>query len=98
MTIDKEKGGHNKRFEGICYRCGGKNHWSRICRTPKHLVDLYQKSIKDKGKQKVETNFVNNEGDHGNFDATHLDVADFFTNPDENIDHLMSDGNIPDMI
>ncbi|XP_038992562.1 uncharacterized protein LOC120116079 [Hibiscus syriacus] len=24
-----------------CYRCGGKGHWSRLCRTQKHLVDLY---------------------------------------------------------
>ncbi|XP_056694089.1 uncharacterized protein [Spinacia oleracea] len=22
-------------------RCGGKGHWSRTCRTPKHLVELY---------------------------------------------------------
>ena len=32
-------------------------HWSRTCRTPKHLVDLYQASIKEKGKG-IETNFV----------------------------------------
>ncbi|XP_016733511.1 uncharacterized protein [Gossypium hirsutum] len=30
----------------VCYRCGGKGHWSRVCRTQKHLVDLYQQSIK----------------------------------------------------
>ena len=32
-------------------------HWSRTCLTPKHLVDLYQASIKEKGKG-IETNFV----------------------------------------
>ena len=32
-------------------------HWSCTCRTPKHLVDLYQASIKEKGKG-IETNFV----------------------------------------
>lgn len=64
----------------MCYRCGGKGHWSRICRTPKHLIDLYQQSLKQKGKN-VETNFVYEDGegdfDHGN--ATHLEAADFFT-------------------
>ena len=28
-------------MEHTYYRCGGKGHWSR---TPKHLVELYQKS------------------------------------------------------
>ena len=32
-------------------------HWSRTCCTPKHLVDLYQASIKERGKG-IETNFV----------------------------------------
>jgi hypothetical protein len=35
-----------------------KGHWSRTCRTPKHLVDLYQASIKEKEKG-IEMNFVN---------------------------------------
>ncbi|XP_021736993.1 uncharacterized protein LOC110703497 [Chenopodium quinoa] len=48
---DKEKNETN-----ICYSCGGKGHWSRVCRTPKHLVELYQESLK-KGK-KVEENLV----------------------------------------
>ncbi|TYI50992.1 hypothetical protein E1A91_D12G142900v1 [Gossypium mustelinum] len=30
------------KVESLCYRYGGKNHWSRTCRTPKHLVELYQ--------------------------------------------------------
>jgi len=49
---EKEKGGQSsKTNENICYRCGGKGHWSRTCRTPKHLVDLYQQSLKNKGKK-----------------------------------------------
>ena len=44
-------------MENVCFRCGMKGHWSRTCRTPKHLVDLYQASLNDKGKS-IETNFV----------------------------------------
>lgn len=32
--------------ESVCYHCGSTDHWSRICRTPRHLVDLYQASLK----------------------------------------------------
>jgi hypothetical protein len=48
-----------KKSENSCYRCDMINHSSHTCRTPKHLVELYQTSIKKKGK-KVETNFIEN--------------------------------------
>ena len=35
-----------KNYENKCYRCDMKGHWSCTYRTPKHLVDLYQTSIK----------------------------------------------------
>ena len=41
----------HKNHENNCYRCGMKGHWSCTYRTPKHLVDLYQTSIKEKGKR-----------------------------------------------
>ena len=54
----KATGPHNKKvYETECYRCGMKGHWSRTCRTAKHLVDLYQASMKGKDKQ-IETNFI----------------------------------------
>ncbi|GKB62344.1 RNA-directed DNA polymerase, eukaryota, reverse transcriptase zinc-binding domain protein [Tanacetum coccineum] len=31
--------------DNACYKCGSKNHWSRTCRTPKHLCELYQASL-----------------------------------------------------
>ncbi|XP_021754571.1 uncharacterized protein LOC110719900 [Chenopodium quinoa] len=82
---DNKNGNEKDKNENICYCCGGKVHWSRVCRTPKHLVDLYQQSIKQKGK-KVETNLVyeDGEGDFDYGDTTHLEAADFFPNPEEN--------------
>ena len=47
-----------KKYEDKCYRCGMKGHWSCTCRTPKHLVVLYQAFIKYKEKA-FEINFAN---------------------------------------
>ena len=76
-----------------------KGHWSRTCRTPKHLADLYQESVKNKGKKKDdEANFANSDGNLEGYDdpidVTHLDVSDFYAHPEGKIDHLV--GNIVD--
>ncbi|XP_019261459.1 PREDICTED: uncharacterized protein LOC109239358 [Nicotiana attenuata] len=57
--------------ENACYRCGGKGHWSRTCRTPKHLVELYQASVK-KTEKNAEANFISED----NLYFMHLDVTD----------------------
>jgi len=49
--------GEYGKQDQVCYRCGMKGHWSRICRTPKHIVDLYQE-LHGKKKAKHEANFV----------------------------------------
>ncbi|XP_059654294.1 uncharacterized protein LOC132301014 [Cornus florida] len=75
-----------------CYRCGMKGHWSRTCRTPKHLVDLYRASMNDKGKGKeIEINFVD---DDLTTDITHFNVSDFFADTSGSSDHLIGDGNV----
>ncbi|KAK5811155.1 uncharacterized protein LOC108468792 [Gossypium arboreum] len=73
------------KVESLCYRCGGKNHWSRTYRTPKHLVELYQQSLKDRWK-KIETIFFfeNDKDDYGIVGTTYLEAADFFTTPEGN--------------
>ncbi|XP_024004981.1 uncharacterized protein LOC112082113 [Eutrema salsugineum] len=64
--------------ENKCYRCGAKDHWARMCLTPKYYVDLYQQSLKQNGK-KVETNLVYEDGEHDfdHGDVTHMEVSDF---------------------
>ncbi|XP_060175294.1 uncharacterized protein LOC132606012 [Lycium barbarum] len=74
-------------LENKCYRCGGSGHWSRTCRMAKHLVELYQASIKRKEKN-PEANFIS----ENQIDIIHLDVADFFEHPERKIDHLIGDG------
>ena len=81
-----------RQVDNTCYRCGMTGHWSRSCRTAKHLVDLYQASIKDKGKN-IEVNFLDDDGD-GGMDLTHFDVFDFFEDPTGNISHLIGDGHV----
>ncbi|KAI5355960.1 hypothetical protein L3X38_008855 [Prunus dulcis] len=73
-----------RNVESPCHRCGAKGHWVRACRTPKHLADLYQASLKNR---KVEINYI----DHAppatdgsseisrQLNKTHLDVSDFVT-------------------
>ena len=80
----------SKKNEDACHRCGMKGHWRRTCRTPKHFVDLYQASIKEK-ENSIETNFVGDLEtkfvEHGKNDFTHLDVADFFVD-NENVNEV----------
>ena len=73
-----------KDYTDVCFRCGSKGHWARVCRTSKHLVELYQASThkisqenrKNQEQQKpAETNFLNINDD------AHLDVSDFINDP-----------------
>ena len=61
-----------------------KGHWVRTCRTPKHLADLYQASLKEKEKG-VETNFVNH---NDQIDTTQLDISDFLENLEESYKNM----------
>ncbi|XP_059281024.1 uncharacterized protein LOC132034658 [Lycium ferocissimum] len=86
---EKYETGQKKNSENKCFRCGGKGHWSRTCRTPKHLIMLYQASLK-RAEKDAETNFISED----NVEPMHLDVADFFELPEEKIDHLIGDGSV----
>ncbi|KAL7132115.1 hypothetical protein ABFS83_12G049600 [Erythranthe nasuta] len=78
------KFGPPKKQNESCYKCRANGHWTTVCRTSRHLVDLYQASIKGKGKAN-KINFIdfNNHIVDSNdpMDFTHLDVDDFLTEP-----------------
>ncbi|KAM3251328.1 hypothetical protein P3L10_005398 [Capsicum annuum] len=78
-----------KREAVTCFRCGGKGHYSCDCHALKHLVDLYQASLKKK-ERNPEANFLS----ENNVDITCLDVVDFFEHPEGKIDHLIDDGSV----
>ena len=62
------------------FRCGMKGHWSRTCHMGKHIVDLYQSSLKGKEKN-IEIHFSHPQQDNDDIyplDITHLDVANYF--------------------
>jgi hypothetical protein len=51
--------GKDKAF--TCHKCGGPNHFVKKCRTPKHLDEWYQRSLKESNnaKRSYETHFNN---------------------------------------
>ncbi|GKA02895.1 hypothetical protein Tco_0675676 [Tanacetum coccineum] len=61
------------------------DHWAKPCRTPKHLVALYQKYIKNR-ENETESNFVYDDRDDisddpkHQTDETNLDDDEFLTN------------------
>ena len=65
-----------------------KGHWSRTYRTTKHLVDLYQASLK-----KIEKNIEINLTDAKGLDLSYYDT-DFFGAPLEKTGYLMDDENV----
>jgi len=71
-----------KHDDSTCHRCGMTGHWSRTCRTARHLVDLYQASQKDKSKH-VETHAIdltetNTEVNKVLVNEKPFEVSDFF--------------------
>ena len=78
------------KYKIDCCRCGLKGHWLSTCRTSKYFVDLYQASLKEKGKC-AEINFVEH---HNLLDIMHFDAYNFFENVDGEINHLIGNENV----
>lgn len=85
--VRKPRGGQSNPSKGksLCYKCGMNGHWANTCRTPSHLVKLYQESTK-KGKN-VEANMVaQTDGVETNFaliDDEALNSINGFCNPND---------------
>ncbi|TMW84791.1 hypothetical protein EJD97_024388 [Solanum chilense] len=77
-----------KAIKTNCFQYGGRGHCTRDCRTPKHLVELYQASLRKKDKN-YEANFITEH-----VDIIHLDMTNFFTHPKGKIDHLIGDDSV----
>lgn len=72
-----------KNKEDVCYRCGVSGHWSRTCRTARHLVNLYQASLKRPAAD-IETNLI--QTNDASTSSPHIDF-DFLTkSPEEKWD------------
>ncbi|KAJ0453971.1 putative transcription factor interactor and regulator CCHC(Zn) family [Helianthus annuus] len=69
----RNEAGRSENNGTSCFRCGSANHWSKACRTPSHLCELYQASLKRKEK---EMNHVDNFNDIN----VEMNVADFNNN------------------
>ena len=67
-----------KHDDNACSLCGMNKHWARACRTPKHFMDLYQASIKEKGKR-FETYFTENAYDIANIEVNNALMEDIPT-------------------
>ena len=75
MTKNGVEASHSQNPEGSCYICGSTDHWSKICRTPPHLCQLYKESLKGKKK---EVNLVDNL----ELSNTKLNASDFYDDVD----------------
>ena len=64
-----------KSSKSVCHRCGMDNHWAKTCRTSKHLVELYQESLKGKNLE-AHMVYQDNEKD---FDHDKDDLMDYET-------------------
>lgn len=91
-----------KHSGNACHRCGMNTHWAKQCRTSRHFVDLYQASLKKKGKD-IETNFIDNFNDETNFfnsfndnepnPNVRFDSSDIFDDVEDVVASFSNDGN-----
>lgn len=69
--------------KSACYRCGMTNHWANKCKTPQHLVKLYQESIKGKNSEANLVHYDNeNDLDHEDDQAHDKDDHEDFETSD----------------
>ena len=61
--------------DNVCSHCGLNGHWSRACGTLKHILDLYQASIKVNG-ERFEIHFAKNAYEKANIEVNNALIED----------------------
>jgi len=74
-----------------------KGHWSYTCRTPKHLTELYQASLKEKDNKDVNIIYQDNTNHVDEpLKMTHLDVEDYCNMINEDYDFSFANEKVED--
>ncbi|XP_048613342.1 uncharacterized protein LOC106403876 [Brassica napus] len=80
-SYDRGRGSISKpsnSTKSACHRCGMSNHWAKNCRTPKHLCELYQESLKNKNPEAHMVHDTGYDADD-DYDLEKDDLLDFET-------------------
>jgi hypothetical protein len=91
--------GKGKAF--TCHKYGGPNHLARKCRIPKHLVELYQRSLKESNNTKrlyeVHFNDVTKEATTSRTITSNSEMPKLTDNDDMDIENTIMEYNSNDV-
>jgi hypothetical protein len=91
--------GKGKAF--TCHKYGGPNHLARKCRTPEHLVELYQRSLKESNNTKrlyeVHFNDVTKEATTSRTITSNSEMPKLTDNDDMDIENTIMEYNSNDV-
>jgi hypothetical protein len=99
---NKTKGqgkGKCKTFK--CHKCGGPNHFAKKCQTLQHLVELYQKSLKEanEAKRSYEAHFndVSKEATTSRTKVEDLEISRMMDKEDMDLENTIIEYNSNDV-
>jgi hypothetical protein len=91
--------GKGKAF--TCHKYGGPNHFARKCWTPEHLVELYQRSLKESNNTKrlyeVHFNDVTKEATTSRTITSNSEMPKLTDNDDMDIENTIMEYNSNDV-
>jgi hypothetical protein len=91
--------GKGKTF--TCHKCGRPSHFARKCRTPKHLVELYQRSLKEsnniKRSYEAHFNYVTKEAITSGIIPSNPEMPNLMDNDDMDMENTIVKYNSNDV-